>query len=125
MIFILFYLLGLEETFPPPPPIILKKEPEIDENLLPIVAIPSVSMPAPPGLIDPFYIPPPAPPLPWWVPTDADTKEPYSQWLDPQQKANFVVAPTEKSKVKSAKRKIESIDPVQDAGKIFFIFIIP
>ncbi|KAK0083076.1 hypothetical protein PV325_009356 [Microctonus aethiopoides] len=109
---------GLEETFPPPPPIILKKEPEIEENLLPIVAIPSVSMPAPPGIIDPFYISPPAQPLPWWVPTDADTKEPYSQWLDPQQKTNFVVAPTEKTKVKSAKRKIESIDPVQDAERV-------
>ncbi|KAK0175325.1 hypothetical protein PV327_009082 [Microctonus hyperodae] len=109
---------GLEETFPPPPPIILKKEQEIEENLLPVAAIPSASMATSSGLIDPFYVSPPAQPLPWWVPTDADTQESYSQWLDPLQEPNFVVTPMEKSKIKSAKRKIESIDPVQDAERV-------
>lgn len=63
---------------------------------------------------------PPIPPsphsLPWWVPTDDDTqRESYTQL---QYETTIVAtAPDTVIKTKHLKRKIEIIDPAEDAGE--------
>jgi len=62
-------------------------------------------------------------PTPWWIPTDSDTSELYTQWYEPYKGAAAmpVASPAAtlvgKNKSKNFyKRKNEFIDPAQDAG---------
>ncbi|XP_066597413.1 zinc finger matrin-type protein 3-like isoform X2 [Prorops nasuta] len=54
--------------------------------------------------------------VPWWIPTDADTSETYEQWYASSAPPAQIL--TKKSKSKAVKRKIEPIDPAQDAEKV-------
>lgn len=57
---------------------------------------------------------------PWWLPTEVDTSEVYTQWYETAYKAALQAAQEKdsvgKNKVKYFKRKAEVIDPKVDAG---------
>ncbi|EFN77536.1 Zinc finger protein 346 [Harpegnathos saltator] len=59
---------------------------------------------------------------PWWMPTDSDTSDMYTQWYDSTYKGATAIPPATqamaKSKNKYYKRKNEFIDPAQDAEKV-------
>ncbi|XP_003427169.1 zinc finger protein 346 [Nasonia vitripennis] len=116
---------GFEEVLPPPPPpppppIISENAPEVVDNNSSNPPFPNVP-PASYYMTAQAHIQATAN-QPWWLPTEVDTSEVYTQWYESAYKAALQSAQEKdcigKNKVKYYKRKAEVIDPKVDAEKV-------
>ena len=65
---------------------------------------------------------------PWWIPSDTDSSEVYTQWYESAYKAALQAAQEKdcsgKIKLKYFKRKLEPVDPKVDAGTKNVLIVI-